>query len=81
MISASTDKSNARLSFCLCQRLRLHGQLQHACTLTYEEMREQHDLAIRELKSIMVRTRIVQVHLPKPSYLVTEALRFPPEKT
>jgi hypothetical protein len=59
MISASTDRSNTRLSFCLGQRLRLHGQLQHACTLTYEEMREQHDLAIRELKSIMVRLRIV----------------------
>src|SRR6516165_6880357 len=43
-------------------------------------MREQHDLAIRELKSIMVRTRIVQVHLPKPSDLVRETLRFPPEK-
>jgi hypothetical protein len=60
--------------------MRLHGQLQHTRTLTCAEIRDQHDLAIRELKSIMVRIRIVQVHLPKPSYLVTEVLRFPPEK-
>src|SRR5580704_5320160 len=43
-------------------------------------MREQHDLAIRELDGIMVRVRIVQVHLPEPSHLVTDALRLPLEK-
>src|SRR3984893_6859852 len=43
-------------------------------------MREQHDLAIRELKGIMVRVRIVQVDLPEPCHLVTDVLRFPLEK-
>ena len=39
-------------------------------------MREQHDLAIRELKGIMVRVRIVQVHLPETSHRVTDVLRL-----
>jgi hypothetical protein len=80
MISASADVGNARLHFCLGRRLRLRGQLQHACMLTYAKMRKQHDLAIGELKGIMVRTWIVHVHLPKPSHSVTDELRFPLEK-
>jgi hypothetical protein len=43
-------------------------------------MREQHDLAIRELKGIMVRVWIVQVDLPEPSHLVTDVLRLLLEK-
>jgi hypothetical protein len=43
-------------------------------------MREQHDLAIRELKGIMVRVRIVQVDLVEPSHLVTDVLQLPLEK-
>src|SRR5215470_19138159 len=44
-------------------------------------MREQHDLAIGELNSIVVRTWIVQVDLPEPSHLVRDVPRFLPEKT
>jgi hypothetical protein len=67
----------ARLSVCLGGWLRLRGQLQHAWILT---MREQHDLAIRELKGIMVRMWIFHVDLPEPSHRVTDVLRFPLEK-
>jgi len=76
-------RGRARLSFYigdLGRRLRLRGQLQHACILICAEMREQHDLAIRELKGIMVHVRIVQVDLPEQCHLVTDVLRSPLEK-
>ncbi|HWN53273.1 MAG TPA: hypothetical protein VNO18_26230 [Xanthobacteraceae bacterium] len=44
-------------------------------------MREQHDPAIGELNGIVVRTRIVQVDLPKPPNPVRDVPRFPLEKT
>ena len=82
-VSASADVSNARLSFYIGyvgRRLRLRGQLQHACMLTYAKMCKQYDLAIGELKGIMVHVRIVQVDLPKPCHRVTDVLRSPLEK-
>jgi hypothetical protein len=80
MISASVDVGNVPLSFYLGRRLRLRGQLQYGCMLTYAQMREQHDLAVGELKGIMVRIWILQVDLSEPSYLVTDVVRFPLEK-
>lgn len=80
MISASAVLGGAHLCWCLGQGLRLRWQLQHGCMLTYAQMREQHDLAIRELNGIMVRTWIVQVDLPEPSHFVMNAPRFLLEK-
>jgi hypothetical protein len=44
-------------------------------------MREQHDLSIGELNSIVVRTRIVQVDLPEPPHPVRDVPRFLLEET
>jgi hypothetical protein len=79
-VSVSPDVGNALLLLRFLRRARSSWQLQYACTLTYAEMREQHDLAIGELKGIMVRAWIVHVDLPEPSHLVTDVLRFPLEK-
>src|ERR1700730_12056876 len=79
-VLASVDVGNAGLRFCLGRRLRLRGQLQHACMLTYAKMCKQYDLAIGELKGIMVRTWIVHVDLPEPSHRVTDELRVFLEK-
>jgi hypothetical protein len=43
-------------------------------------MREQHDPTVGKLKGIVVRVRIVQVHLPKPSHRVIDMFRLPLEK-
>jgi hypothetical protein len=48
--------------------------------LAYAEMREQHDLAIRELKGIMVRVGILHIDLSEPSHFVTDVLRLRLEK-
>jgi hypothetical protein len=80
MISASADVCNARLSFyigyIIGSRLRNGRQLQHGRVLAYAQASEQHDLPVGELKGIMVRVRIVQVHLPETSHRVTDVLRF-----
>src|ERR1700730_12110575 len=43
-------------------------------------MREQHDLAVGELKGIIVRIWILRVDLSEPSHRVTDVLRFFLEK-
>jgi hypothetical protein len=43
-------------------------------------MREQHDLPIRKLNSIVVRTWIIQVDLPEPPDPVRDVTRIPLEK-
>jgi hypothetical protein len=47
--------------------------------LTRAQMREQHDLAIREYQSIVMGAGIVQVDLPEPRDFVRERPRMPPE--
>jgi hypothetical protein len=83
MISASADVGNARLSFYIGyigSRLRNGRQLQHSRLLTDTELGEQRDLAVGELKGIMVRIWILQVDLSEPSHLVTDVVRFPLEQ-
>jgi hypothetical protein len=55
-------------------------QLQHSRLLTDTELGEQRDLAVGELKGIMVRIWILQVDLSEPSYLMTDVVRFPLEQ-
>src|SRR5215468_3473426 len=43
-------------------------------------MREQYDLPIGKLNSVVVRAWIVQVDLPEPSHFVRDVPRFLPEK-
>jgi hypothetical protein len=47
--------------------------------LTRTQMREQHDLAIREFECIVMGAGIVQVDLPEPRDFVHERPRVPPE--
>jgi hypothetical protein len=47
--------------------------------LTRPQMREQHDLAVREFQSIVMSAGIVQVDLLEPRDFVRERPRVPPE--
>jgi hypothetical protein len=43
----------------------LRRKLQHDRALAFAKMREQHDLSVGKFQRIMVRARLVHVHLPE----------------
>ena len=61
----SVDVGDARLSFCFGSGLGLRGQRQDSCVLSFIEPRQQHDLAIGELKRIMIDVKRAPVDLAK----------------
>jgi hypothetical protein len=79
-ISTWVGGSNSLRRLVLNPRLRLYRQLQHRRALAYAQMREQHDLTIRELKRIVMGAWIFQVDLSEPSDLVNEGPPASPRK-
>ena len=51
----------------LVDSTRRRGQLQHRSVLPLVEPIDQHDLTIREFKRVVVRIRLVHIHLTKTS--------------
>ena len=75
----STDVRNP-LGFYLGHRARLRRKLEHRCFLTFNQVGQQHHLAVRKFQRIVMRSRVVLVDLPKDGRRVIEGTRFPTEQ-
>ena len=64
--------------FSRCDRLR--RKLKHHCFLTLQHVGQQHHLSIGKFQRIVMRSRVVLVHLPKDGRGVLEHLGLPPEQ-
>jgi hypothetical protein len=65
------------LGFGFSRRDRLRRKLKHRCFLTFQQIGQQHHLSIGKFQSIMMRSRVVLVHLPKDGGRVREWFHFP----
>src|SRR5437899_1706664 len=61
----SADVGDALLGFRFSSALGLHGKREDSCILPFKEPRQQHDLAIGELKRIMIGVKRALVDLAK----------------
>src|SRR5215475_10312854 len=62
---ASPDIGDAFLSFHLSRGRRLGGKLKHSCFLAFEQIGQEHHLAIRKFERIVMHPRLVLVDLPE----------------
>ena len=76
----STDVSNPFLGFYFSRGDGLRRKLEHRCFLTFKQVGQQHDLALRKFQRIVMRSRVVLVDLPKDGCRVIEDTRFPTEQ-
>ena len=58
----------------------LRRKLQHDRALAFAKMREQHDLSVGKFQRIMVRARLVHVHLPESGDRVRQRPGPPEQK-
>src|SRR5258707_2134266 len=56
-------------------------KLEHCCFLTFEQVSEEHDLAVWKFQSIVMCSRVVLVDLPEDSSRVINCSRLPAEQT
>src|SRR5262249_29166960 len=71
----SPDVSGALLGLRLGRGHGLRRQLQHGCLLTLDQFGQEHGLAVRKLKRVVVHPRLVLVDLSKDRRLVGHPAR------
>jgi hypothetical protein len=76
----STDVRNPFLGFYFNRGNGLRRKLEHRCFLTFKQVGQQHDLALRKFQRIVMCSRVVLVDLPKDRGGVIEGTRFPTEQ-
>src|ERR1700730_12548209 len=76
----SPDVWNPFLDFYFSRGNRLRRKLEHRCFLTFNQVGQQHHLAVRKFQRIVMRSRVVLVDLPKDGRRVIEDTRFPTEQ-
>jgi len=76
----STDVRNPFLGFYFNRGNWLRRKLEHPCFLTFKQVGQQHDLALRKFQRIVMCSRVVHVDLPKDRGGVIEGTRFPTEQ-